>query len=382
MAPFPLPQILLRDGRVILEAGGVESLVWDALWNGVSPGRFAVDVNPNAERLARIKGAYRVKIDEPSGTYPDEWRQSLTDQLYTLAAKCELPGDHYPALCVPRGVHGQSQGITDLFGARVEAQPDGNYFPYPLPPDPDVIDAVVPAPIDTSMYWGAVEWVRYARAATGGALAFRHPVMTGPLDTVNYLLGTTVLLEWVYSEPETVHRLLAKVTDVLIAVIHALRAAAGGALCPGLCSCMRGGFDLCSEMRSIISLDTYEEFEAPYLRRIGEEAGDYAVHSCGSFERTIPSALRDPHCRAMNGQVRENDLALLCELTTGKITLSINPSVNLHERYTWPDSESYFCYVLSIVPSAQPLEVSMMEDDLPLWRALHREIRGEAFGVR
>ncbi|MEK9137750.1 MAG: uroporphyrinogen decarboxylase family protein, partial [Bacteroidota bacterium] len=42
------------------------------------------------------------------------------------------------------------------------------------------------------------------------------PVMTGPFDTVNYLLGTTTLMEWVYTEPLVVHGLLDKVTAVII----------------------------------------------------------------------------------------------------------------------------------------------------------------------
>jgi len=66
----------------------------------------------------------------------------------------------------------------------------------------------------------------------------------------------------------------------------------------------------------------------------------------------------------------------MCDLTSGQIMLSIGPSVNVHTRYTWPDMESFYRHILEMVPSTQPFEVSVAEDDLPLWEALHQEIRG------
>ena len=190
-----------RDGDVLTFVGEPDGRrpppVWDDLWEGKSPGRIAVSVSADAEHVNRVKERYRLDLDDiPFRTerWNEQWRQALSDQLYALAAKMELPGDYCPALEVPRFVHGQSQGITDLFGVRVEAQPDGNFFPHPLPPDPKVIAHLVPRPLETSAYWGAVEWIRYARGATHGVFPFRNPVMTGPLDTANYILGTTTLL--------------------------------------------------------------------------------------------------------------------------------------------------------------------------------------------
>jgi hypothetical protein len=305
-----------------------------------------------------------------------KWEESLNDQLYDIAARVELSGEYCPALYVPRFVHGQSQGITDLFGARVEEQFDGNSFTYPLTADPAFIDDIKPNPLDSSIYWGAVEWTRYASKAVDSALLITNPVMTGPIDTVNYLLGSTVLMEWIYTEPETVHKLLAKVTDVIINMIHALQEA-GGMTRTLHTACVRGGFDLCSEVRSLLSQSVYEEFEAPYLRQIGEVCGPYGIHSCGSWERSIPSALTDPNLRVMNGQIKENDLQTLCDMTNGKIMLSIGPSVNVHTRYTWPDMKSFYCHILETVPATQPFELNIAEEDLPLWNELHKEIRGE-----
>lgn len=222
-----------------------------ALWRGESLRRIAVAVTPSEATLRRVRERVTFALDDdgekPAG-YTPRWRELLVEALYGFAAARALPGDWCPRVGVPRAIHGQSQGICDLFGVRVVEQPDGNYFPYPLPADPALIDALVPAPLEGSQYWQAVEWLRYARAAIGGLLPFEFPVMTSPLDTANYLLGTTTLLEWVYSEPAVLHRLLAKLTDVIIRMTQALQQAAGGIRHSLAANCAAGGFGLCSEV--------------------------------------------------------------------------------------------------------------------------------------
>lgn len=200
--------------------------------------------------------------------------------------------------------------------------------------------------------------------------------MTGPFDTANYLLGTTVLMEWVYTQPEVLHRLLDKITGVIVGMAEALREAAGGPLNGDAFGCVANIFCFCSECRSLVSREIYEQFEAPYLRRIGEKTGPYGIHSCGSWERTIPSALGDNNLRAMHGQIRENDLAELCRLADGRMTLAIGASNSLPERYTWPNTRSYLAHVLETVPASQPLELGVSEKDFDLWLSLYREIRG------
>lgn len=385
---YPLPIPVVEGRRLTFERAAVpppRAVVWDQLWRAESPGRIAVWVTPNAERVQRLKDTYSLELPEvgerPEG-WSEEWDTALREGLYLLAAQAQLPGDGDFALTPPRGLHGQSQGIVDLFGARAELQPDGNFFPRPLPADPALIAGITPAPLETSLYWQAVEWIRYARQATGGAIPFRNPVMTGPLDTANYLLGSTTLFEWLYTQPEAVHCLLDTVTEVLIALLQAISEAAGGALCPYLGYPARGGFELCSEVRAIISSSHYEEFEAPYLRRIGERLGSFAMHACGNWENTISSALRDGFIRVMHGQSKENDIAGLCRQAEGRITLVLGRSANLHERYLWPDAESFLRHVLVTVPEEQPFIIDVNEDDLPLWLELHREIRGKDFPLQ
>lgn len=367
----------------LFQPDAAHQAVWQTLWNRTGIGRIALSVQPEEERLARLKEADAFDLNE-SGYKPANWKPSWRDALvaglYQFLAETELPGDGFPALEVPRFVHSQSQGITDLFGARVEEQADGHCYTHPLPPDPVVINALEPRPLQTSVYWNAIEWVKYARAATGGYLPFHNPVMTGPLDTANYLLGTTILLDWVYTEPETVHRLLDKITNVLTGMMGAFIQTGGGHTATHHLSCVRGGFDFCSEVRSLISAESYEAFEAPYLKRIGERLGPYAIHSCGSWERTIPSALRDANLRAMNGQSKENDVPTLCRLADGKILLSIAASSNVHTRYLWPKGEQFIQHLLEVVPDTQPFEIRCSEKFIePHWLKWHKAIKSRDF---
>ncbi|MHB9131382.1 MAG: uroporphyrinogen decarboxylase family protein [Armatimonadota bacterium] len=379
-----MPTTRLLTWPEFTAAPPAQQRVWDALWRGESIGRVAINVTPGNETVQYAREHFTFPLDDDGDKpecYHDGWRRFLLDELYAFAAQRLLPGDYCPAIAVPRPVHGQSQGIADLFGCRVEEQPDGNFFPFPLPADPARIDEVTPRPLQTSRYWQAVEWLHYARAATQGALPFRNPVMTGPLDTANYLLGSTTLLEWVYTEPEVLHRLLAKTTDVIIRMLRALQKAAGGIQHSITVNCARGGFGLCSELRAIVSAEIYREFEAPYLRQIGEQLGPFAIHSCGSWERTVPIDLANPYLRAMNGPSKENDLPTLCANTRGKLLLSIYASVDVHTEYLWPDMESYYRHVLTVTPQDQPLEINVNEADLPLWLELHREVVGKDYAL-
>lgn len=173
--------------------------------------------------------------------------------------------------------------------------------------------------------------------------------------------------------PTISHRLLDKITTVIETMIGHLQRAADGAVHSLHLSCTRGGHDFASECRSLISRSMYEKFEAPYLARLGRQLGPYSIHSCGAWERTIPSALADPNLRAMNGQLRENDLAELCAQAQNRVLLSVAPSQNLPSKYTWPDSASFYEFVLKTTPPSQPLEIRINESEIGLWNELCRK---------
>jgi hypothetical protein len=376
-----MKKIEISFEELFAKAAQAREKVWSSLWNGRSIERIAVSIEPGPERRRKAREKYQFHLNgnapKPEA-WSRQWDENLENQLYDIAARLELPGDAFVSLEVPRFVHGQSQGICDIFGAEVEEQADGLYHVHPLDPIPEAGNALEPSAVQKSMYWGAVEWLEYVRGISGcKQIHVRNPVMTGPLDTASYLLGTTTLMEWIYTEPETLHNLLGKITGIIIYMQKALKTAAGHAVCgPAHFKCSCGGFDFCSEIRSMISRENYENFEAQYLRKIGAATGSYGIHSCGSWERTVAGALSDPNLRGMNGQVRENDLAELFRQGQGEILFSIGPSVDLDERYTWPDTESFLEYICEHYSENDLLEIAVSESDMDMFRKLNRKFFG------
>ena len=202
-----------RLAQAVAEASHVRQGVWDTLWQRKTIGRIAVGVFPSEERHACAAAElHDLEIELPAAApaeMAEKWREALLWDLQTLLARARLPGDGLLALGVPRLVGGQSQGICEIFGARVEQQPDGYFYVHPLPVDPELIDAIELRPWEETRYWEGMEYLRYARVVGEGRFPMRAG-MTGPLDTANYLLGTMTLLEWLLTCPEVIHRLLDK----------------------------------------------------------------------------------------------------------------------------------------------------------------------------
>jgi hypothetical protein len=321
---------------------------WDGLTNRRSFGWAAIMScpKPDIEQLGKsVIPAEEIPLTGPVGSRP-EWDAVIARQVRDLhlGARSRYEDDSYPAISIPRSVHGQSQCIAQMFGCEMveQAAEPGLFYP-----------------IGESWVGRAVEFAQYARAVTGGALAIRNPVMTGPIDSANYILGSMQLMRWIHDEPQALHQLLERITGIMIEIIHALQQAAGGALCPDHCTCLPRGFNLCSEVRSLLSVSTYEEFESPYLRRIGRECGCYMIHSCGTWERTLPVDIKDENLMMVNFQTKEMNLQKVYDYTHGKLSLYVGESINLGDQYLWPCETDFYRYLMTAFPEAVPLSFSI-----------------------
>jgi len=211
-----------------------------------------------------------------------------------------------------------------------------------------------------------------------------NPVMTGPIDTANYVMGTMRLMEWLYDYPQSVHALLRIITDQLIKLILSMKEAVNGNICPECSTCLPCGYSFCSEVRHFISKDAYDEFEAPYLRQISETCGLYAYHSCGTFERMLEIDMKDENLMYINFQTKEMDLKKVYELTGGRLSLAVGRSINLHERYIFPDAYSFYTHLFTEFPGPAPVEVSVNEIEafLKALEATKGGLLGDRCGIR
>jgi len=145
------------------------------------------------------------------------------------------------------------------------------------------------------------------------------------------------------------------IADVLIEIVELYQKAVGGHTAPDLISCVNTGYMICSEVRHLISDEMYREFEAPYLRRLGESCGPFSIHSCGCFERTIRATAEDPNIIAADFQSKETNVALMLSETSNSLTLNIRKSFDIGEEYMWADDESYYRYLMSVIKEPSPV---------------------------
>ena len=192
-------------------------------------------------------------------------------------------------------------------------------------------------------------------------------------------LGTMTLMKWVYDEPKALHRLLDIITDVIIDMIKKLQSASEGKLCPDQCGCLPYGFALCSEVRHLISANVYNEFESPYLRKIGRECGTYMLHSCGTWERMLPIDIQDKNLMMVHFQTKEMDLKKVYDLTKGNISLCVGQSINLGEKYLWPNESSFYRYLMTAFPAPVPLAFTI--GNIESYLAVQDELKGGTLGM-
>ena len=325
-----------------------------AAWEGLMARRpfgWAAIMNcpkPDYDQLSKaFMPVEEIPLFGPATGKP-EWDILIKRQVCDLHlhALSRYEDDSYPAVNIPRSIHRGGQGFAELFGCELIEQGNdpGLYYPVPWIESPRDLIHLKLRQIETSWIGRAIEFAEYAYAATQGELAIRNPVMAGPIDNANLILGTMRLMQWIYDEPKALHELLEQITDMLVVIIHKLQKVTEGALCPDHCWCLPRGFALCSEVRHLISASMYEEFESPYLRRIGRQCGPYMIHSCGTWERMLPVDIKDENLIMINFQTKEMNLKKVYDYTQGKLSLYVGESINLGDQYTWPCETDFYRY--------------------------------------
>ena len=98
--------------------------------------------------------------------------------------------------------------------------------------------------------------------------------MIGPYSLAGRLMDVTEIMYTCYDEPETVHKVLEKAADFLIAYGNAMKEAGAD------------GIMMAEPLAGILSPDMAEEFSMPYVKRIIDalQTEDFAIiyHNCGN----------------------------------------------------------------------------------------------------
>lgn len=365
----------------------IRARVWDSLLAKKPFGGLAVSLTsiPDYEESKkRVPLVEEIPLADVSAERNEEWDHDIRQQVHRglVFAASRYQSDSYPAIGIPRSIYGQGQGLFEIYGCKLIPVPSepGLYHVVPSIENASDVDKLQIQPLENSRFFNAFRFAKYAYESTEGQLPIKNPVMCSPIETANLALGSQRMMEWMYDEPEALHKFLGIATEKIISFINLFKRFVDGNNSPDIQSCLTGCFNLHSESRHMLSAEAYAEYEAPYLRRIGAACGPYGYHSCGTFERVMETDMQDPNLVIANFQTKEMDLKKVYDITKGRLSLSVGRSINLHERYLWPDEKSFYKHLLTVFPGPVPIETHVQ--DAEAFLQAYKETGGGALGER
>ncbi|MCF8241384.1 MAG: hypothetical protein K9J16_08345 [Melioribacteraceae bacterium] len=271
-----------------------KKLFLEKLWNLENSDRpcFIIgDLGPKVKGGKAIKNALfstegSVSVKERL-LDPDKY---LEAQLDEIEQQKSLKGEYVPALCPSLGV------ITfpSAFGCEVIWWE--NDFPAvkPLEEDFDISD--LPDPKLTDGVLGRIlDYTKLFLSKTDGKIPIRLTDIQGPLDNAAMILGPNNFLMKLHTDPNSVHVLMKKVTDLMINYIKEFRAVVkqnGGEFVPAMFHPWMpdgSGISISNDECVMISPEMHDEFHVPYLNQISEEFGGIYIHSCGDWTHQFTS---------------------------------------------------------------------------------------------
>ncbi|MBI2440253.1 MAG: hypothetical protein HYV35_02665 [Lentisphaerae bacterium] len=254
------------------------------------------------------------------------------------------PHDRFPCLFIDRKHYGHSQRLAEPFGTQTLIE---GHHAQAMPVIASLADVahLRLKPLKECRYLKrSLEVLRYYYESTAGRYYIPHMVTTGACDTVNYATGSTLLLEGFYTNPKAVHQLLRMATEIIIEHIRACKAIAGDRLISDHTQLLDGCYCICSELRSQFSPEHFAEFEAPYLKQIGDAIGPLHIHVSGPIEHSIPATLRDANIRHVKFWLRDSDLAKVVALAGDRLSMAFFENTCM-PALAFPDKKAYYLHI-------------------------------------
>ena len=229
----------------------------------------------------RKPGVLLTAIHEPTTRQcpPDEMLQRACDDVAHWFDGCaNLP----PAFYADFG----TISMVRPWGGRVEAA-DGRPFIHPAAATLDEALDLEPVANDDVTIAAAV-YRRLCQRTGRDDIRFMTPDFQGTLNTASMVLDQTAFLMAMIEEPDKLHRLLDRVTDVNIATIRRALELAGrldGNIWPYIWVPHTVGVMITEDMMPLLSPQQYREFGLPYLKRVSDAFGGVFIHCCGEWGR-------------------------------------------------------------------------------------------------
>src|SRR5664279_1534035 len=269
---------------------------------------------------------------------PDTVRDRLLDpakylraQLEEIDAQLALQGDFVPSLCPTLGL----VGIPSAFGCEVIWWE--NDLPAVRPAIGDDVEAVygLPTPsVRDGQLGRMLDYTRFFVGQTGGRYPIRVSDIQGPIDSAALIMGHNNLLLATYTDPQAVHHVLQKITDLTIAFVQAQREIAYRYGCGFVPSMFQPwmpdglGISISNDECVMMSAEMHDEFNVPYLNQLSDAFGGIYLHSCGKWTHQFPSLAHVHHLRGHEFGASEATFEPVLEHFGGKIVTACRVGLN------------------------------------------------------
>jgi hypothetical protein len=231
-------------------------------------------------------------------------------------------------------------GIPSAFGCEVVWWEDDLPVVRPLPiedirqvydlPEPSVTDGELGRVLDLT---------RYFLERTEGRVPIRMTDVQGPLDSAALILGHNAFLAAMVTNPQAVHHLIQRVTDLTIVFVNAQRALIrehGAEFVPTVNYPWLPdgyGINVAHDECVMISPAMHDEFAVPYLNQVSEAFGGVFIHSCGKWAHQCPSLARVHDLRGLEFGASEAPYEPVLDYFNGKTAVVCRVGLNRDVRF-------------------------------------------------
>ena len=165
--------------------------------------------------------------------------------------------------------------------------------------DLDEAIACDPKPIETTQIGkDQLAYVEYFLEKTGGKVPMSFCDVQSPLNIISEMMPTTELFTGMLEDPEGYSELAYRAGGLMKDYLLKLKDMIGGALAlPGhgfASSRVISGMGASADTSIMVSNDMFDELEAEQLADMCKPFGGTFYHSCGNWEKKIPSVLKVP----------------------------------------------------------------------------------------
>ena len=214
----------------------------------------------------------------------------LENQLSMIEDMLLVNEDYLPFLCPWYGC-----GVyAEAFGCPTDYYEDKDSWTHPVATNAEEASRLGKPSFEKSpMMKRILETTEFFLEQTKGKIPIALTDTQSPLDTAMIIWEQSSFLTSFYESPDVLHNLLNDITELIIEFSKKQIQLIGkeNVFGPGFHMFSQkggSGLDVSDDILDLLSVQTVEEFDKPYMEKIAAEFDGVAIHSCGNIERHLP----------------------------------------------------------------------------------------------